>query len=1474
MKSADEAWFHESWLGMVQQDGLVVSVPVLTNAGLMFQRGAAAQRAYRERLHPPAGDADEPVRLELPSLDVLLFGLLEFTAADVDSGPRLPQALHVVAADAATSAIVRPTAAIRRAPRVAPDPTPGTDPFASDPFASDPFASDPFATPAEPEPARAPEPVLEGSTDPELSSAALVGRDYLALIWDLADEFGPDAVGRPLDRPDHESTWNYPPAAKFERLLRHSRVPIGLLTNRTQVRLIYAPHGETTGSLTFDLTQMAEVGGRPMLDAFSSLLGRDRFSTQAEQNRLASLLEQSRKQQAEVTERLADQVFDALSVLLEGFESAALRDGSDLLARKVAQAKQLVGTGEVYAGLLTVLLRLVFMLYAEDRGLLPVEHPIYQNGYALLGLFDELSEDQAAHPDAMDRRFGAWSRLLATWRAIHDGVQHQGGDGEAPLFMPPRRGHLFDPDAYPFLEGRAEPAGDGGDLDPEQRANVQVPSLDDGTLHRVLEALLYLREGSIRQRLSYRSLDVEQIGSVYEALMGYDVIRLEHPAVRMRARRAKGVWLSAEELLAVAPAQRAGWLKDEIGLDKSVAGRIAEAVAAATKGIAKSDEREAVLAVLERHAGGKTHGQRAAAGRLVIQPGDERKRTSSHYTPRELTEPVVRRTLAPILRTMEAASGGPPSSEALLHLKIVDPAMGSGAFLVEVVRQLGDHVVAAWQREGRYEEHGSLFAAQLGDLSAEARPGVGETDEADPVIAARRLVAQRCVYGVDKNPYAVNLAKLSLWLVTLSRSLPFTFVDHALRQGDSLVGLSLAQVQAFDWRIDEGAASGKAAKKGKAAKQIDDPVLARIVATSLERATRLRGKIVELARADGEDAVLEREALLGQAKEALEDARLAADLCLSAFFAASKDKERLAERTRRLDLLTSYLGARERGEEGAEELRTQLEGLRAGALGRQTPFHWMLEFPEVFWEGRPDPLAGGKANRVAYFDAVVGNPPFLGGTDITARIGSGYTQWLYVSFPPTRNRADLCAYFLRQSTRLIGPHGAVGLVVTNTIGQGDTRTGGLAYELANGAKIYDATVDLQWPAPGAAVTVCVIHLAHGTVAGEAHEKVLRRVEQQKIEAAIVGVINSRLASRAERGDPVSLKSNQGMSYLGSKIYGQGFLLTPEERETLVGLNSRNAEIIKPYMGGEEVNSNPDQGFDRYVIDFGDRDFEQAEAWPELMAIVRERVQPERVMYSGGSDGRRLSEYWWQFFRSASALYSALANLQRCLVTARVTKHLCFSWQPNNRVINEMIVGITVEQDSAMAILQSRGYAPWCWGLSSTMRNAGLRYSPTDCFQNFPFPAPDPRTEHPRLEPLGAALDAQRSAFMLDHQVGLTTTYNLLLGFDLESIRADPTHKHHAPATDPRLAELRELHLAIDRAVLDTYAENLDASKDPKERELAGLFRSIEVPPYLDPRLPNLEPAQKAALERFNDEVLDALMALNEVRAAQERRGGK
>ena len=158
----------------------------------------------------------------------------------------------------------------------------------------------------------------------------------------------------------------------------------------------------------------------------------------------------------------------------------------------------------MYGGLLSTLMRLVFVLYAEDRGLMP-RSDVYQKHYSISGLFERLRDDEARYPNTMDARFGAWTQMLALFRLIHDGGSH------GAMRFPARHGKLFNPDAYPFLEGR--PLGTarvmGEPIDP--------PHISDGVVFRVLKNLAVL-EG---ERLSYRTLDVEQIGSVYEAMMGF-----------------------------------------------------------------------------------------------------------------------------------------------------------------------------------------------------------------------------------------------------------------------------------------------------------------------------------------------------------------------------------------------------------------------------------------------------------------------------------------------------------------------------------------------------------------------------------------------------------------------------------------------------------------------------------------------------------------------------------------------------------------------------------------------------------------------------------------------------------------------------------------------------------------------------------------------------------------------------------------
>jgi hypothetical protein len=829
---------------------------------------------------------------------------------------------------------------------------------------------------------------------PTMALRAMDGAGYVAFVWQLPD-------GLALDRPETATgTWEYPPSAKLDRLLRHARVPIGILTNAEEIRLVYAPHGESSGSITFRLADMATVGGRPILDAMVMLLSAPRFFGVAKERQLPAILAQSRTRQANVTSELANQVFEGLEALLRGFENAADRDRTSQLREALER-----GDDHVYAGLLTVLLRLVFVLYAEDRGLLPTSHAFYSRELSVLALYEELVRDQGAYPDAMGSRFGAWGRLVALFRAIYLGVSH------ADLRMPPKRGELFDPNTYPFLEGWG-PAGSAPVRHAESRAAVEIPSVDDGTVLTVLDKLIVF-EG---QRLSYRALDVEQIGSVYEALMGYHVLRVVSPSVCMRPNR---VWISAEEARAQKPAQRAAWLKENAGLSTAQATKLAEAISSA-----KTDE--AITSSLEAFSVKGT--SLASEGRLVLQPGAERRRTSSHYTPRSLSAPIVRKTLAPLFVCL-AADGKGPTSEDLLSLSVCDPAMGSGAFLVEACRVLADELVAAWTREGK-----------LHAIAAE---------HADVLTYARRLVAQSCLYGVDKNPYAVSLAKLSLWLLTLSKDESFSFVDHALRYGDSLVGLDFDQIRSFHWTPG---------------KQLD--LCAKELEGVLDEAVFARQKIQALASDTSADAQREKERLLYDAEDALDRARLLGDLVVGAFFAADKDKAREAERLRRLDLVRVWLTA---GGAVPETLREMQHEIRA----KVPVFHWMVEFPEIFYVEKPDPLEGGKVNRAAFMDAFVGNPPFLGGTRISVSNGVQYRDWLASRFDAS-SLTDLCAFFFRRAAALLGLKGTAGLIATNSVSQGDSRTTGLGWICTHGGLIYDAHRNLRHPLEYA----CSIHAIH------------------------------------------------------------------------------------------------------------------------------------------------------------------------------------------------------------------------------------------------------------------------------------------------------------------------------------------------------------------------------------------------------------
>lgn len=1100
--------------------------------------------------------------------------------------------------------------------------------------------------------------------------------EWMMLVQELAD-------GVSFDELPAEETkkWHASPQIRLERLLRETGVAIGILANGRFIRLVYAPRGESSGHVTWPVHRLVTALDRDMLSALCMLLGSARLFALPRDQRLPHLLKESRKYQNVVSTKLAGQVLEALNELLRGFQSANEAAKGALLDATVREDPD-----HVYGGLLAVLLRLVFILYAEERGLLS-SSAAYVRNYSLVGLFDKLRIDAGRFPDTMDQRYGAWSRLLVLFRMVHDGARR--GD----LRLPPRYGHLFDPDGWAFLEGRPLR------INRVIGAPVEVPKVPDGVVLRVLEKLLLLDS----DRLSYRALDVEQIGSVYENMMGF---RLERAVETSIGVGKEHVVVGLETLLAKKGAEREKLLKETASVE--LTGKASEAL----KKAATVDD---LVAALSRRISPLTP-RTVPAGGLYLQPTDERRRSGSHYTPRELTEPIVRTTLRPILEDL----GANPKPEQLLALKVCDPAMGSGAFLVETCRQLAEQLVKA------YDVHG--------------RPTDIPPDE-DVLLYAQRQVAQHCLYGVDKNPFAVDLGKLSLWLATLARDHAFTFLDHSIRHGDSLVGLTREQIASFHWAPE---------------KQI--PVVRTFVDKAIAEAMALRAQIPDLANSDD---VREKRQLLRDADDALAKVRMVGDAVVASFFSEAASS---ARDNARKGLETAAAG-------WTSSSPSSVASAVAGLWSGDTPipcFHWEIEFPEVF------------ACAIPGFDALVGNPPFLAGMRISTNFSRRYLDWIYLQTPGAGSRADLVSYFVRRSWALVRRAGCVGMVTTHTIAYGDTRRSTLLPIRQQGGTIILATRPETWPG-GAAVVYRLIVFRKGGARGPV-----------VLNGRHVDRITAFLAAAGPDEDPVPLLANKALGFSGPYVYGDGLLFADKNPDAtplgfareLLRLNPEYREVIKDYFGGKEILTSPTQSPSRMVIDLGQLPLEEARArWPLVVDIADRKSRPLRALVKRAS----YRERWWQFAEPQPALRAAMVGKNRVLMHPFTSKFLAFVFVPSTAVVGQPHAVLAVEDFATFAVLQSRAHEHWVQYFGSSMAST-MRYPVSDVFVTFPFPDDIAGWRASLLE-LGESYYELRRKLCLRFGEGLTPLYNRF---------HDPTE------TSEDIVSLRIAHEALDRATLDAY----------------------------------------------------------------------
>ena len=1106
---------------------------------------------------------------------------------------------------------------------------------------------------------------------------------------------------------------------------------------------------------------------------------------------MAALLADSRRYQNEVSERLSEQVMHALYDLLRGFQAAHDASGGELLQESLSAEGD---PNDVYRGLLAVILRLVFLLYAEERGMLPGDGTFIRH-YSVAGLYQRLREDAALHPDTMDQRFGAWAQLLVLFRLIHDGAGEHATGGAVSI--PGRRGALFDPDRYPFLEGRHS----GGGRQITER--VHPPLVSDGTIYRVLEKLVVL-DG---ERISYRTLDVEQIGSVYEIIMGFRLETATGRSVAVKSAKKLGAprTVDLDELARQPNGSRGKWLQERV--DRALTDTV-------KKGLREANTVDDCHAALDRVLDKDATPDLVLPGSLVLQPSDERRRSGSNYTPRELTEPIIRHTLEPILDRLRGTDGRIPTAAQILDLKICDPAMGSGAFLVETCRQLADALIEAWR--------------------AHDEMPVVPPDE-DEAVYARRLVAQRCLYGIDRNPMAADLAKVSLWLSTLARDHPLTFLDHALRHGDSLVGLTRKQVEAFHWIPDT--------------EPFQEGFEVMRVREHMAKVVGLRQRIREAGEAVSDQDLHD---LWQDARDELDAVRLYGDLAMAAFFAEAKPMRRKGRRNEFARAVVDgeanrYLGWIEEQRHGDPAL---------------APFHWEIEFPEVFERENPG------------FDAFVGNPPFAGKNNMAASNVAAYPDWLKTVHRESHGNADLVAHFYRGAFDLLRDGGTFGLIATNTIAQGDTRSTGLRWICEHGGEIYRAAKRVKWPGD-AAVVVSVLHVVRGAFTGT---KVLDGAEVENITAF--------LFHTGGHADPVRLEANAGKSFVGSYVLGMGFTFDDTDKkgvanplvemQRLIEADPHNSEVISPYIGGEEVNTSPTHAHHRYVINFADfplcreelceswsamddgqrakclrsgrvpLDYPEPVAadWPELLEIVEQRVKPERSKLTRNLIGRKRAQFWWRYGSTAKELYAAIGGLDRVLAIPQTSNVQALVFVGPQMVYGHTLIIFPLTTYSAFAVLQSRLHQVWSAFLGPTMKD-DLRYTPSDCFETFPFP-PDWESRS-SLDAAGRTYYDFRATTMIERNEGMTKTYN----------------RFHDPyEDDPEIVRLRELHTAMDRAVLDAYGWGDIATEYDflLDYEIDEATWGTKKKPYRY-RWP----------DEIHDEVLVRLLALNAEHAEEEAR---
>jgi hypothetical protein len=791
----------------------------------------------------------------------------------------------------------------------------------------------------------------------------------------------------------------------------------------------------------------------------------------------------------------------------------------------------------------------------------------------------------------------------------------------------------------------------------------------------------------------------------------------------------------------------------------------------------------------------QTFQQNAGKWAMVLSAGSDD--TQSHYTDDDLVQPLIKHSLDYLIT--ERLKDQDPEA-ALLGLRVADIACGSGHILLAAARRIATELAVV--RTGEEQPSPSAYRAALRD------------------------VIRTCIYGVDLNPLAVELCKVALWLEAHNPGQPLNFLDHHIKCGNAIVGFVRRE------EVDKG---------------VPDEAFATMPCDDKEVAARWRKKNKQ-DRKDYEARQLRLAPAIQQQLDAIltqwntlsalpERTPAEIDQKKARFVAFAEGRDAwLLNQIAAIPIAQFYIPKTPENERkliadehfrrywtAAQTPQGEATAMAWATAHQKQFFHWFLEFPDVVARGG--------------FDCILGNPPYLGGQGLSGTFGYPFCCYVKWEYAPT-GLSDLVVYFVRRIFSLLRPGGFTAFITTNSIKDGDIRKDGVEQVLTQGGQINMAVRAVKWPGR-ANLVVSLLCIHKGAFDG-------RRL----LDGREVLTINAFLEDSRDGGEPAALGENANKVFQGCIFLGDGFLLSHDEANRLIASDPRNREVIFPVTNGQEANSEPDQKPGRSIIDFHDWDDVRARTYPSIFEIVEDRVKPERLEQKD-ANGR---QYWWRLLRPRMEMTNAIRPLPRCFVAARVTKYLNFSAAPTNRVFLDTIYVFTTDRWDLYTVVQSTLHEVWARKYSGALETR-LRYSPSDCFENFAFPEGLWQTTTPILAAIGERYHEHRKSLMLSLWLGLTDIYNLFHARDLSPAKVAKVSKK--PEGDAErgyqgLLDLRRLHRELDLAVRDAYGwQALDLGHD---------FHEVETLPENDRVRYTISPVARK-------EVLRRLLALNHERAA-------